>query len=115
MLHQIGLKLRGQIRDFSRKLCSSMGKVAGRFVEEMVYGIQARGSVRLSEIARSLEEKTSMKKRINRLSRNLGREGLCNQISAGVLADGAGLDIILANTLDAEITQTFELVGKINS
>lgn len=28
---------------------------------------------------------------------------------------GAGLDIILANTLDPEITQTFELVGKINS
>jgi hypothetical protein len=62
MVHQIGAKLRGQIEVFSGKLCSGKGKVLGRFVKEMVYGIQARGSVRLSEIARSLEEKTSMKK-----------------------------------------------------
>jgi hypothetical protein len=66
-----------------------MGKVVGRFVEEMVYGIQAKGSVRLSEIARSLEEKTSVKKRIDRLSRNLARKGLGNDISAGILAEGA--------------------------
>jgi hypothetical protein len=66
-----------------------MGKVVGRFVEEMVYGIQARGSVRLSEIARSLEEKTSVKKRIDRLSRNLGRKELGSEISAGILAEGA--------------------------
>lgn len=89
MVHQIGVKLRGQIRDFSGKLCSGMGKVVGRFVEEMVYGIQARGSVRLSEIARSLEEKTSLKKRIDRLSRNLGRKELGSEISAGILAEGA--------------------------
>jgi hypothetical protein len=90
MVHQIGVKLRGQIRDFSGKLCSEMGKVVGRFVEEMVYGIQARGSVRLSEIARSLAEKTSVKKRIDRLSRNLGRAGLGDKISAEILAEGAG-------------------------
>lgn len=90
MVHQIGVKLRGQIRDFSGKLCSQMGKVVGRFVEEMVYGIQARGSVRLSEIARSLAEKTSVKKRIDRLSRNLGRTGLGGKISAEILAEGAG-------------------------
>ncbi len=90
MVHQIGAKLRGQIRDFSGKLCSEMGKVVGRFVEEMVYGIQARGSVRLSEIARSLVERTSVKKRIDRLSRNLARKGLGSDISAGILAEGAG-------------------------
>lgn len=89
MVHQIGAKLRGQIRVFSGKLCSEMGKVVGRFVEEMVYGIQARGSVRLSEIARSLKEETSVKKRIDRLSRNLGRVGLGSEIGAGILAEGA--------------------------
>jgi len=66
-----------------------MGKVAARFVEEMIYGIQAKGSVRLSEIARSLEEKTPVKKRIDRLSRNLGRKGLAGEISTGILAEGA--------------------------
>jgi len=57
MVHQIGVKLRGQIQIFSGKLCAEMGKVAGRFVEEMVYGIQAKGSVHLSEIARSLRRR----------------------------------------------------------
>ena len=46
--------------------------------------------MRLSEIARSLVEKTSVKKRIDRLSRNLGRVGLGSEISAGILAAGAG-------------------------
>jgi hypothetical protein len=59
-------------------------------VEEALYGIQARGSVRLSEVARSLVEKTSVKKRIDRLSRNLGRVGLGDKISAEILAEGAG-------------------------
>lgn len=89
MVHQIGVKLRVQIHQFSGKLCMGMGKVGRRFVEEMVYGIQARGSVRLSEVARSLSEKTSVKKRIDRLSRNLGRKGLADEIGEAVLAQGA--------------------------
>ena len=44
------------------KLCEGMGKIQSRFVGEAIYGIQARGSVRISEIARSLSEKTSVKK-----------------------------------------------------
>jgi hypothetical protein len=88
-VHQIGVKLRTQMHHFSGKLCAGMGKVSRRFVEEMIYGIQARGSVRLSEIARSLAEKASLKKRIDRLSRNLGRSGLADEISEAVLADGS--------------------------
>jgi hypothetical protein len=89
MVHQIGGRLREQIHSFSGKLCTGLGKVASRFVEEMVYGIQARGSVRLSETARSLEEKTSVRKRIDRLSRNLGRKGLSDHIGDAVLSEGA--------------------------
>lgn len=48
MVHQVGMKLRVQIRRFFGKLCMGMGKALTRFVEEMIYGIQARGSVRLS-------------------------------------------------------------------
>jgi hypothetical protein len=66
-----------------------LGKVLGTFVEEMIYDIQARVSVRLSEVGRSLMEKTSLKKRIDRLSRNLGRSGLADDISEVVLAEGA--------------------------
>ncbi len=72
MVRQDGMQLRVQIPRFSRKLCTGMGKVLTRFVEEMIYGIQARGSVRLSEVARSLVAETCLKERIDRLSRNLG-------------------------------------------
>ena len=91
MLHQIGLKLRTQMSRFSGELCKGMRKIQKRFVEEAIYGIQARGSVRLSEIGRSLSENTSLKKRIDRLSRNLGRPGLDCDISSAVLAQGAVL------------------------
>ncbi len=66
------------------------GKVARQFVEEMVYGIQASVSVRLSEIVCSLVEKSSVKKRLDRLSRNLDDKALGSEISAGILAEGAG-------------------------
>jgi len=89
MVHQIGVKLRVQMHHFSGRLSTGMGKVVSRFVEEMIYGIQARGSVRLSEIARSLLERASIKKRIDRLSRNLGRSGLADAIGEAVLAQGA--------------------------
>lgn len=51
MVHQIGYKLGGMMHRFSAKLCAGLGKVIERFVEEMLYGIQARASVRLSEVA----------------------------------------------------------------
>ena len=89
MVHQLGVKLRHQIDLFSGKLCADMGKVLTRFVGEMVYGLQCRGSVRLSEIARSLNEKTSLKKRIDRLSRNLGHSALADTLGRAVLVEGA--------------------------
>ena len=55
----------------------------------MVYGIQARGSVRLSEVARSLDEKISLKKVIERLSHYLGRHGLVDALGGAVLKQGA--------------------------
>jgi len=76
---------------FSGKLCEGMGKVKARFVREAIYGIQARGSLHISEIARSLSEKTSIKKRIDRLSRNLACPGLDSMISDAVLVQGVSL------------------------
>ena len=119
MLHQIGLKLRTQISRFSGELCRGMGKIQSRFVGEAIYGIQARGSVRLSEIGRSLSETTSLKKRIDRLSRNLGRPGLDRDIGAAVLAQGA--DLVKQDTLlildPTDITKKYakkmELLAKV--
>ncbi|MDH3660162.1 MAG: hypothetical protein OEU92_09055, partial [Alphaproteobacteria bacterium] len=66
-----------------------MSKPAQRFVGEALYGIAARGSVRLSEIGRALEETIPLIKTETRLSRNLGREELREHLGAAVLQKGS--------------------------
>ncbi len=66
-------KLREQMVRFSGELSTGLPKVLRRFVAEMVFGIQARGSVRLTEVGRALGERISLKKTEERLSRQLGR------------------------------------------
>jgi len=70
---KIAQKLRDQIVRFSGELSSGLPKVCRRFVMEMIYGIQARQSVRLTEVARSLGETISLKKTHERLCRQLGK------------------------------------------
>jgi hypothetical protein len=73
-------KLREQMVRFSGELSAGLPKVARRFVAEMTFGIQARGSVRLTEVGRALGETISLKKTEERLSRQLGRRGLEGRI-----------------------------------
>lgn len=82
---KVAHRIRAQITEFSGKLTRGLPKTAGRLVREVVYGIQSRGSVRLSEIARSLEESTSLKKIIDRLSRQLQRTGLREPVRENLL------------------------------
>lgn len=89
MIHQIGYKLRQQIHKFSGELCTSMGKVTSRFVEEAIFGLSASGSVRLTEIARSLEEDIPLHATHKRLSRNLADKTLAADIEQKVLELGA--------------------------
>jgi hypothetical protein len=69
-------KLREQIIKFSGVLSQGLPKTARRFVTEMIFGIQARQSVRLTEIGRALEEKIALRKTEYRLWRQLEREEL---------------------------------------
>lgn len=85
MVHQIGIKLREQIEKFSGELSISFGRVSRRFVRECLYGIISSGSVRLTQIARNLDEKVSIKKTHERLCRNLGKAGLEKEIEGAVL------------------------------
>ncbi len=89
MLSQIANKLRAQIHHFSGKLSIGLCKPARRFVEEMVYGIQAKGSLVLTEIGRSLEEDIPLKKTVNRLSDNIDRPELRHTISEAILQEGS--------------------------
>jgi hypothetical protein len=82
-------KLREQMVRFSGELSTGLPKVARRFVAEMVFGIQARGSVRLTEVGRALGEKISLKKTEERLSRQLGRRGLERRIQRRLIEQAA--------------------------
>jgi len=85
----VARKLREQIHRFSGKLSPHFSLPQRRFVEEMLYGIQAMQSVHLSKIGRSLEESIPLAKTENRLSRNLAAVGLEEKIHEGVIRSGA--------------------------
>ena len=82
---KIAAKKREQIRRFSGEVSVGLPKTAARLVREVIYGVQTRGSVRLSEIARALEEKIQLKKVMARLSRQLNRSGLREQVRENLL------------------------------
>jgi DDE family transposase len=87
-ISHIAGKLRDRIYDFSGNLSKCFGKTERRFIHEMIYGIQARQSVRLSEIARSLNEDIRLKKTIERLSSRLARPGMAEEITERVIRHG---------------------------
>ena len=90
-------KTREQLRGFLGELSPQFSKPQGKFVGDMIYGIQAAQDVKLSEIARALDEPISMKKAEDRLSRMLWGEGIDRKIS-GVIA-GLGARHVRRDTL----------------
>lgn len=90
MIPQTATKLRAQMAQFSGKLSWGLSKPVRRFIEEMIYGIQARQSVHLTEVGRSLEEQIPLAKTVNRLSRNLGRPEIRPVVQRSVVRSGAG-------------------------
>jgi hypothetical protein len=84
-------KLRENIARFSGELSKGLPKTAARFVQEMVYGIQASQSVVLTKVGRTLEEPISIKKVEERLSRQLLRKGLGAKVQEKLLTMGATL------------------------
>lgn len=61
---------RGILR-FTEKISKGLTRPDFKFVSQMIYGILASQSCHLSKIARALDEEISLKKTIDRLSRNL--------------------------------------------
>ena len=82
-------KAREQLKNFLGELSPQFSKPLGKFVGDMVYGIQASQDVKLSRIARALDEPISMKKLEDRLSRMLGSEGIEQGISGAVARLGS--------------------------
>jgi len=61
---------RGILR-FTEKISQGLTRPDFKFVSQIIYGILASQNCHLAKIARTLDEKTGMKKIIDRLSRNL--------------------------------------------
>jgi len=119
MIHQIGLKLREQIDKFSGELSRGLCKARRRFVGEMLYGIQARGSVRLTEIARSLSEPIRVKKTHERLCRNLSDAEIRDVVGKELLRQGSArvskdsLLVVDLSDLSKKYAQKMEYLGEV--
>jgi len=64
-------RLKAQLTKFATQLSDGLSKPLEKFVAQMLFGIQASQGVKLSNIARSLEEDIPLIKTEGRLSRNL--------------------------------------------
>lgn len=94
---QINYKLQEQITKFSGKLSDGMNKTVHRFIYQTIYGILKKQSVKISEIARSLNEEIPLIKTENRLCRQINREGLDKKIMNSIISES--LNRINKNTL----------------
>ena len=63
--------LKRGILNFSEKISKNLSRPKFKFVSQMMFGILSSQSCMLSEIGRKLNKKTTLKKVIDRLSRNL--------------------------------------------
>lgn len=68
---RLGYELKRDFAKFSSKISKGLKRPQEKFVLQMLYGILEGNKLHLSEIARSLKENISLKKTIERLSRNL--------------------------------------------
>ena len=69
--NRLAYEIKRDLSNFSEKISKGLKRPQKKFVLQMLYGILEGNKVHLSEIARSLNEGISLKKTIDRLSRNL--------------------------------------------
>jgi len=68
---KLSYQLKRKIGVFSKKISAGISRPKFKFVFQMLYGLAEAQSVLLSEISRALKEPITLKKTIDRLSRNL--------------------------------------------
>lgn len=78
-------RVKSQLREFSRGLCLGLSAACSRMVSEVLYGLCKSGDVKLTAISRSLRDKASLKKAVERLSRNLSSEDISRKLNRRVV------------------------------
>jgi hypothetical protein len=74
--NKIRSRLKSQLTKFTCQLSEGLSKLVGKFVGEMLFGIQASRDVKLSNIVRCLEEDFPLIKTEDCLSRDLKAKAL---------------------------------------
>jgi len=69
--NRLGYEIKRDFANFSDKISKGLKRSKSKFAAHMLYGILAGNKVHLSEISRSLNERITLKKIIDRLSGNL--------------------------------------------
>jgi len=86
-----------------------MSKPKRKFIAQVLFGIQAARDIKLSNIARSLEEGRDLLMTEKRLSRNMSKEDLTDKINSALIRDSASrikYDTVLALDL-SDINKPF--------
>lgn len=82
-------KVKSQITRFAARLGTGLSKPDRRFVTEMIYGIQAGKDVKVSNIARALNESIALIKTEGRLCRRLATHDLTCHVNDWLSREGA--------------------------
>jgi hypothetical protein len=69
--NKIRSRLKAQLTKFCGEICAGLSQPLSKFVSQMLFGIQSSQDVKLSNIARSLQEHIALIRTEKRLSRNL--------------------------------------------
>lgn len=81
-------RFKAQANKFSGILSKGLGKTTSRLIKELIYGIQASKDIKISNIARSLQEDIKLIKTEDRLCRNLAAEDFSNHINEQIIRLG---------------------------
>ena len=83
------IKIREQINVFMGIVYPHFSKPMCNFLTQMVFGLQGSKDIKLSNVARSLDESIALKKTEERLSRNLKTKGLDGKLNEIIAKEGS--------------------------
>jgi len=82
-------RLKAQLTKFSLQLCAGLSRPLAKFVSQMLFGIQSSQDVKLSNIARALQEDITLIRTEKRLSRNLKSTELEKELTLQLVKMGS--------------------------
>jgi len=84
-LRELSAKIQIKLHQFNQRYSSGFSRPEQKFIWQMLFGILKGGKVQLNSIARSLQERHSLKKTAERLGRHLGVVGFWRRLSTATL------------------------------